>query len=741
MSRRPWLLAALATAAIFYPLGPLQAQTPASRQAARPGDQILLQADQIIYDGDSETVRALGHVEIIDQGRVLLADTVAYDQKSDKVTASGHVSVTDERGNVAFANQVVLTDHMRDGALNGFGALIGKTGRLAAASARRVQDRFLIANKTVYSPCQICSQPGKRTPLWQMKSEQVIYDQQRHRIQFKNATLDVLGVPILYTPILNEPDPSVRYASGVLAPDVGNSSTMGYFARMPFYISLGTNRDITLQPQISTKGGSLIEGEYRQRWNNSGLWLQGSIAYNPDGGLGAPVGTAQTYDHLFGSGRIALNDTWRTGYDAQITNNRAYMRFYDISYLDRLVNDLFVEDNFGRSRLAITGYYFQGLRSADSQQTIPYVLPRLEFSYIPTANVLGGQFRFDLNSVALARSRGPDSGRLTGELNWRRPFVFANGQLWTVVADARGDFYHVTNNDIVNFPTVSAVAKDFHRGVPYVALDWRWPFISEGANGHSFIVTPLAQIIAQPYGGNPTGLPIEDATSLEFNDNNIFSFNQLPGYDLIESGPRANVGLKADTIFRGGKIEGLLGQTYRLKPDPVLASVIGQNGTESDIVGRVTMKFPHLNFTDRMDFDQRSGTVRRHEVYITGSLGRSSMQVAYLQLPTNTALILPSREQVSAQADINIYRNWQAFVAIQRDLALGQMLDAEYGLGYEDECLAVAIAYRRKYTFDTILGVPPATSIVLRFTLKTGDQPVQPFSLFPRDVFNSTAHP
>jgi LPS-assembly protein len=231
MSRRPWLPAALATAAFFCPFMPAQAQTPAASQAtAKPGGQILLQADQIVYDGDSETVKAVGHVEIVDQGRVLLADNVTYDQKNDKVTANGHVSVTDERGNVAFANQVVLTDHMRDGALNGFGALIGKSGRLAAANARRVQDRFVIANRTVYSPCQICNQPGRRTPLWQVKSEQVVYDQAQHRIRFKNASVDVLGVPVLYTPVLNTPDPSVRYASGLLAPDVGNSSTMGYFA-------------------------------------------------------------------------------------------------------------------------------------------------------------------------------------------------------------------------------------------------------------------------------------------------------------------------------------------------------------------------------------------------------------------------------------------------------------------------------------------------------------------------------
>ena len=166
------------------------------------------------------------------------------------------------------------------------------------------------------------------------------------------------------------------------------------------------------------------------------------------------------------------------------------------------------------------------------------------------------------------------------------------------------------------------------RGIPYVALDWRWPFIAKPAAGNSYMLEPIAQLIAQPYGGNPPGLPIEDADAFEFDDNNLFSFNQLPGYDLVESGPRANVGFIAEAFFPGGEVQGLLGQTYRLKPDPLFADFTGESGTASDVIGRVTIKFPHLDFTDRLDIDRGNGTLRRHEIYVTGTYGRSSLQVA-----------------------------------------------------------------------------------------------------------------
>ena len=91
-------------------LVPLMAQAfaqmgaPAPKAApAKAADMpMLLQADEVVYDGDNKSVAAVGHVEINDQGRTLLAERVDYNQTTDTVTAKGHVSITDTLGNVAF---------------------------------------------------------------------------------------------------------------------------------------------------------------------------------------------------------------------------------------------------------------------------------------------------------------------------------------------------------------------------------------------------------------------------------------------------------------------------------------------------------------------------------------------------------------------------------------------------------------------------------------------------------------
>jgi LPS-assembly protein len=703
--------------------------------------QMLLRADEADYDTDNDVVSAVGHVEIDDQGNILLADRVDYDHKTDTVTASGHVSLMDDKGNVAFTDHVMLKDRMRDGTLDAFGVLIGKNGRLAGSGGRRVAGRYTIANHVTYTPCKICNKPGQRTPLWRVRAYRVVYDQEKHRFDFKNASLELLNIPFFYSPILSEPDPTIKYSSGLLTPSFGNSTIIGYYTSLPYYIAISDSNDATLAPLFSTKGGELLEGEYRQRFDNGGLWLQASFANNPKGGLSENQN--QTYAHAFGSARYALDSNWNTGADLQYASNDTYLRRYDISQMDRLTDDLFINDEHGLSRMSLAGFFFEGLRPTDSADIFPYALPLFHYSLVPTNKIAGGMVRLDIDGAAIDRKLGPTSQRGTAEISWKAPFVALGGQVITLIADARGDVYHVHNNDSTDFfpsdiPGVGVPFgnKTITRGMPYFAVDWRWPFVNNMSQGRAIVIEPIAQLIAEPYGGNPSGIPNEDGAAFETDENDLFSFNRVPGYDVLESGPRINAGFRAEAIFQSGTIETEWGQTYRLKSDPIFAADTGDAGTVSDIVGRVTLKFPpYFDLTDRIDLDRVHGDVRRHEVYFTGTFGASAVQISYTQLPPEVvSLGLGPREEVNAQADINFYSFWHAFGAIRRDLIAGQMLDTEFGLGYEDDCLGVSVAYRRRFT--AVQDIPPSTAVVLRFSLKTTDTSIQPFSLFPRDVFS-----
>ncbi|MBI1329883.1 MAG: LPS assembly protein LptD [Alphaproteobacteria bacterium] len=729
---RALLLAATAAALIAAP-------SHAANKLVPKGDgNVLLRADEVVYDINASEVTAQGNVEVDYNGQILIARKVIYDQKTDTVKAVGDVSVLTPDGNVAFANEVTLKDQMRDGILEGFSAYIGENGRLAAAHATRTGGVKTVASRAAYTPCKICNQPGQRTPLWQVKAYRVVYDQNEHRIRFQDAILEAFGIPILYTPYFSLADPSVKRETGLLAPSLGSSSSLGQFIQLPLYVSLTDSRDFTIAPTITTEGGELLRGEYRERWQNGGMWLQPSIAYNPKGGL---AGTRdQTYSSLFGSGRVGITDTWTAGYDVQLSSNDTFLKRYDISTEDRLVSDLFVEGIQDRSRFAISGFYFQGLRSSDKPSTIPFVLPMIEYTYIPQRKLFGGQFRFDLNTLSLERSFGADSQRVSAEIHYRLPFVTANGQLISFIADMRGDAYRVSNDDPAALDTLGKLlpmkTRYITRGLPYATLEWRWPFIS-GANGNALVVEPIMQLIAAPYGGNPSGIPNEDSADFELDETDIFRSDRLPGYDIWEPGPRANFGLRTEAYFSKGSVELLLGESIRLKPIKLFPVNSGLDGKRSDVVGRLTIKFPpHLSLTHRVDIDQSNGSIRRNEVYLDSTFGRSSLTVSYVRLNQKTLTLgLNPREEVNGEAVAGITDHWSLFAGARRDLEKDQMLDTEYGIGYDDECLRFSVSYLRKFTRDR--DVPPSTSILFRIKLKTDDKPDTPSDLFPRHIFTT----
>jgi LPS-assembly protein len=712
---------------------------PAEAKGTAPAtgsNKILLKADRITYDSAHEVVVARGHVEIDDRGQILLAQKVVYDQKINQVTALGQVSLLAPNGNVAFADHVVLSHDLRDGALSGFRALIGKSGRVVASSAIK-KGPIVVARNAAYTPCALCVRTGHTTPTWALKASKVIYDQSEHRIYYQNALIELWGVPVFYSPILVHPDPSVKHLSGFLRPSAGTSSTLGSFVLLPYYIAINDSQDATIEPVITSAAGDILRGEYRQRFNDGGMWLQ------PDAGYAPSNGRWSWQSALFGAGQIPIGDIWHFGFNAALTSNQTFLKRFNISNDVTLNNDLYLEAISGRSRFLMSGFYFQDLRVGRvNQNEIPIVLPAIDYTYIPREPVAGGQVRLNVTSASILRNIGASDERLSTQMRWQLPMITADGQLITLSAQARADVWRVVGDpanpglvtDLQGNP-IPAGVHYIDRAQPMLVADWRWPFIAQSHGGHSYVLQPIAQLIAAPYGGNPVGIPNEDSTDFELDDTDIFSVLRMPGYSLWESGPRANVGVEAEAYFPGGSIEGLVGQVLRPKADPIFGVNSGLYGTRSDIVTRYRVRFmPYLSLTQRLDLNPNSGTVDRDEVYFHGSFGRSSLDVSYIRLDRQAVSLGAPRSEINGALTLGIGARWSAFAAARRDLQSSQMLDTELGIGWQNDCLGLSIAYERTYT--RFLDVAPSTSILFNIIPKFGGEADQNTPLFPRNAFS-----
>ena len=103
-------------------------------------------------------------------------------------------------------------------------------------------------------------------------------------------------------------------------------------------------------------------------------------------------------------------------------------------------------------------------------------------------------------------------------------------------------------------------------------LTYSYPFVAHTRSA-THVIEPTAQIIVRPNQRGPAQLPDEDARSLVFDDTLLFDIDRFSGYDRLETGTRANIGLQYTLQTTGGLYARVVvGQSLHLAGDnPVRA--------------------------------------------------------------------------------------------------------------------------------------------------------------------------
>ncbi len=695
---------ALYLAAVFLSLAlAMSARGQESVSTERP---VLLSADRISYDEELGIVIASGNVEIAQEARVLMADTVTYNERTNQVVATGNVSLLEPDGNVLFAEYVELTDDMKNGVVRDLGVLMTDNSRFAAAGGRLEGGVRTELRKAVYSPCELCEEDPERAPLWQLKAEKVVHDKRTHDIEYSDVWLEMAGIPVLYTPYLSHPDPTVKRRSGLLAPTVGNDSRLGFVVRTPYYFTIGPDKDATIEPIFTTKERVALAGEYRQRFSDGELETSGSITrVRRRGSDGEQLDEDKTRGHIFGSGRFDINETWRWGFDGAYASDDTYLRSYNFSSEDTLTTSPFAEGFRGRNYMSARGYYFQGLREDDDPGDTPIILPLLDYAHIGEPDDFGGRWSINADLMNLMRTSGTDSRRLSLKLGWMAPFTSSWGDLLTVSASTQSDAYWVQEVTKTNSPTGDTLNGLTGRFFPQLMIEWRHPFVREAESGaFRQLIEPVAALVLAPNGGNPDKIPNEDSQDFEFDDTNLFSANRFPGLDRVNGGQRVVYGIKGGVYGNsGGSSEFFLGQSYRFRDDDTFDEGSGLRDRLSDIVGRVqATPSKYLDFLYRFRLARTDLGSIRNEVKL-GAGGRAlRLNLNYVFFEQNEiGSEFPEREELNIGVRSQVTEYWSVRASHRRDLTSdGGALSTRFGLDYEDECLAFNVDLERNFFRD-----------------------------------------
>ena len=60
----------------------------------------------------------------------------------------------------------------------------------------------------------------------------------------------------------------MKRKTGFLMPIITTSSIYGFGVETPYYLALAPNYDMTISPRMTSKQGPLLQGEWRQRFED-----------------------------------------------------------------------------------------------------------------------------------------------------------------------------------------------------------------------------------------------------------------------------------------------------------------------------------------------------------------------------------------------------------------------------------------------------------------------------------------
>jgi LPS-assembly protein len=460
---------------------PDQASLPSAPSAA-DRENVTIRAEHQEMDGSVYKLR--GQVEIEYGAYRLRADEITYDRDTGEAIANGHVALegttNDEHLQATHGTYNTRTETGK------FENVVGTIG-LGQADKRLVlttQNPFYFSGQVVEktAPDHYLVHGGTVTtcqlprPKWKFSAGTISVDVAGDA-KLYNSLFTIEGVPVLFFPYATHPVVKQR-KSGLLVPNIGNSSRKGLVFGESFYWAMSRTMDLLGGTEYFSKRGWAPQGEFRARpseksfvdLNFYSVLDRGILQPNPNP---PPNTTPQLINVDQGGTNVRLDA------ESQFHNFRAVANVdYLSSYVFRLAfNEVFsaAVNSEVKSQVFLTktinGYSsnllmqrYQNFESTTKGDVITILhAPSLNLSSVE--HRLGPSpfyWSYDASADGLSRSEPSfNTGRLMGRVDFypriSLPLVLHGWSLRTMVG-ARDTLY--TKQLVANPPSVGAAVDD-----------------------------------------------------------------------------------------------------------------------------------------------------------------------------------------------------------------------------------------------------------------------------------------
>jgi LPS-assembly protein len=618
--------------------------------------------------------------------------------------------------------------------------------RIYGSSSFSDQNKTVV-NNAIFTSCKL----NDDCPPWSIKAEKITHDKIKKDMIYKNAILKIYDVPVLYFPKFFHPDPSVKRRSGFLQPQFNNSETLGSSLYVPYFKTLGPDKDITFKPTFFEKLTKfekekyILQNEFRKKGKNSSLIADFAFLrdYKP-----STESKTKNVNHLFinYNNDLEIPNYLESKFETQIqrVTNDTYLKVFQYNLFDTPVMPesqttmnsnikFYFEQESQNLTTGIEVYENLGIKHSDRYQ---YTLPYYDFSKNLTSlisdNFISGSLNFDSSGTNKLLNTNNLKTTVVNNLSYNSNDFISN--------------LGIKNNFNLYFKNLNAVGKNDSTytsspqidGMSTFKIDTSFPLL-KSKNMIRETLTPKISFRINP----ANNMDNYSGSSANINANNVFDINRLGISNDFEAGRSFTLGLdyKYDPLLDNESentndnlsediddkyLEIKLATVVRDQYESDIPSSSTINRKNSDLFGSINNKLlDNIDFLYEFSLDNDMKTINSNEIETEISINNFITTFNFIEQRNE----IGSTHLLSNTTEYKINDNKSLKFSTRRNKKIN--LTEYYDLSYEykNDCLTAAVKFNKTFYQDKDLK--PTEDLFFTITLI-------PLTTYEREIYKKT---
>jgi LPS-assembly protein len=691
-----------------------------------------ISADKIIYNKTSQLLKTFGNSKFTDiKNRTLTADNFEYDLEKKIISAQDKVKFLDNYKNIYYFSKLNADDKFVEIIGYDLNSDLNKEKfdskdkfnefvepKLSGKEVS-IKENITIIKNGKFTSCKSTNEK-EGCPFWNLNANLVTHDKEKKEIIYKHATLDLNNVPVLYTPYFSHPDPSVKRKEGFLAPSFASLSTeIGSITKIPYFYPISQSADFTISPVYYFKQNPLLLGEYREKYKNGDLSIEGSFTqgYKEI----TSVQTEGSRNHLYGNLNLNFTDKIldQSEFNAKIqrVNNPTYLRVNKINSTKdgfkrnlvkedetKLTNEIYL-NSFGRNEsLNFKTATYQNIATTKTSDQYEYLLPEIIYSKYNLMN--NNNLNFTSNFKSFNANTNQNKTTFINNLDYSTTESY-NTNLGI------GYKFLTRINNINYYSDYRTPNENLNSQInPVVGFDTSLPFAKLSKESEQYLIP---RILTRYSPGKMTNAASNDTT---LNTDNLFSINRMNSDELIEKDLSFNIGLdwmwKEKIINKNNPAQAgiTIGQVIKFNEDLDMPTKSSLQNKNSDLVTKVNYLSPgNFDVTLKNTLDNGFNHVYYNDLNLKTFLKQGEVNFNFYEKNSH----IGSERYAKANLTNYLTDNTKLIISTDRNLKTDLTNSHKLGIENENECIRYGFYFQKNYSSDRDLK--PATSIFFGVTL------------------------